>query len=262
MTLLTIWPYLLVIPGLLLGIVLGWQWQLVRQRRKGAALSDSASPASRAHARLRGQHESPDDAQGELDYIERQLVSLNGAVAKARQQLKDLDSEHAQLQQAIDQRRADVDSSRASLDNLSQVHEAQQQEEMLMDIDDGGEEIELLQKMRETYSQRINRMVHEVEVQESTLAQLRQTRNQNVEEIARTEEEIRQAESELDRLVEQHEQRRAELSEAMRALLERQQHNGAQSARPGRPRLAEHVFTREGDRRSGTILNGGDVLDD
>lgn len=230
MTLLTIWPYLLMIPALLLGIILGWQLQRVRQQRNTSRAASPSSPASRAHARLSGQHDNLEDAQAELDYLERQLVSMNNAVAKARQQLKDLDSEHGHLQQEIEQHQ----SGKAPLPSSQQDRRAA----VLEDIDASGAEVDRLERMRDTYAQRISQLMQTIVEQVVTLNSMRETCRTNEEETVNLRREIDQYDVRLKELLKEHERRQADLAYIGEQLSHLDQQRRASIA-PGAPRLQD-----------------------
>lgn len=229
MTLLTIWPYLLMIPALLLGFILGWQLQRVRQQRKTSP-NGLSSPASRAHARLSGQHDNLEDAQAELDYLERQIVSLNAAVTKARQQLKELDSEHGHLQQQIEARASGAASPPPS--------QQERRTAVLEDIDASGVEVDRLERMRDTYAQRISQLMQTIEEQQVTLNSMRETSKMNEEEMAALRREIDLYDIKLRELLKEHDRRQAKLTSLgeQRSQLE---HQRQASSGAGMPRLGD-----------------------
>ena len=70
MTLLTIWPYLLTIPALLVGMALGWQIRSARLRRELANRGTPLSSAAYAHTRLKDKHIDPEGVKHELEFAE------------------------------------------------------------------------------------------------------------------------------------------------------------------------------------------------
>lgn len=270
MTLLTMWPYLLTIPALLIGLVLGWQLHAARRRRELADATAPLTSAAYAHTRLKDKHTNADGAKSEFDIAERQLDSIRNAVAKARQQADDLDREHAQLLDEIEVRREELQEDRRTLETLRQKSQTAQ-EQMLTDIDLGGEEIEELERMRDTYTQRINRLSQQVEEQLNQLDRLRRAYNENAEAAEHLRDEAHQVDVEYERLLRERQQRERDLNRVREQIAERtatlkgllkQQHDAASpeidesslrpvSPRGGRPRLPGGMPRRLPDGRGG-----------
>lgn len=218
MTLLTIWPYLLMIPALALGIALGWYWHLARQRRA----SPPAASAPVARVRVGGRKALSADAREEMDAVERQTVALNVAISRARQQLEDLGSEHDQLVEEITIRREEIEEDRHTVDQLRQARQSRQ-EQMLDDIDAGGEELEMLERMHQNYTERITRLSQQVEDKLNELEVLRRSYSSTLEETAQAREQIERQEGELRRLVSHRDQLEQDIDHVQRQIAERNQ---------------------------------------
>ncbi|HLV44900.1 MAG TPA: hypothetical protein VKY39_08070 [Aggregatilineales bacterium] len=218
MTLLTVWPYLLMIPALALGVALGWTLQLARQRR--AAPPVASAPVARV--RVGGRKALSPDARAEMDAVERQTVALNVAISRARQQLEDLGSEHDQLIEEITIRRTEIEEDRRTVDQLRQARQSRQ-EQMLEDIDAGGEELEMLERMHQNYTERITRLSQQVEDKLNELEVLRRSYGSTLEEIAQTREQIERQEGDLRRLVSRRAQLEQDIDHVQRQIAERNQ---------------------------------------
>src|SRR5690606_13841383 len=92
---------------------------------------------------------------------------------------------------------------------------------MLADIDLGGQEIEELERMRDTYAQRINRLTQQVEEQVSQLDRLRRAYNENIEAAERLRAEAQQADAEYERLLRERQQRDRDLKLLREQIAER-----------------------------------------
>src|SRR5690606_17734431 len=133
----------------LVGMALGGSVRSARLRRELANRGTPLSSAAYAHTRLKDKHIDPEGVKHELEFAERQLDAIRSAVARARQQADDLDREHAQLLQEIEVRSQEVQQDRCLLEARREMAETAQ-EGMRADIDLGGQEIEELERMRDT----------------------------------------------------------------------------------------------------------------
>ncbi len=229
MNLLTLWPYVLIIPALLLGMALGWS---LHAARRGAAPSLSAGAAAPG---VGSGLQNVNEAQAELDFLDRQIVSLNEAITAARQQLEALDEEHTRLMIEVDERRVDNQATRGTLHTLEQDFRTKQ-ERLLTDIDASGEELDTLNQMIERYGDRIKWLTQLFQRQESQLQMLRQTVKAKTAEIDEAKTLIEQRDAELRRLIRERQQREADLTrvrqqvvqrnEELRNVLEQQERGG------------------------------------
>ena len=231
----TLWPYLLIIPALLLGILLGWQLQAARQGALAGSRHGPSQPLTSCSAGPNGNHPNPHEASTELEYLDRQLSTLNESITTTRLQLEELDDEHARLLVGVDEQQATIRSTRSTLHNVEQdLHD--QQERLLVDLDASGEELEMLKQLNRTYASRIERLTQQAQRQDSELQTLRQAVKAKTAEIKAAHDLIEQQDAELRRLNLQRQQRDADLdrvrqqlaqrSEELRALLEHQQRSG------------------------------------
>ena len=116
--------------------------------------------------------------------------------------------------------RQELQEDRRTLEALRQKAQSAQ-EEMLADIDLGGQEIEELERMRDTYAQRINRLTQQVEEQVSQLDRLRRAYNENIEAAERLRAEAQQADAEYERLLRERQQRDRDLKLLREQIAER-----------------------------------------
>jgi chromosome segregation ATPase len=232
---LTIWPYLLLIPALLLGILLGWNLHVTRQRRKNRENGNDSSPAPASNRSISELKRATQESEAEKLILEARLAALNQQNATARQQLQELDQEHTRLLVDIDEQRSSVLEQRSALQNASQ-HMATQQDVILNDIDSSGEELEMLEQLSKTYEARINRLSQQVSWQDSELQRLRQTVKNKTGEIDEARALIDQRDADLRRLILQRQQREADLARVRQQV---RQHN--EELR----RLVEHQAQQE-----------------
>ncbi len=231
----TLWPYLLIIPALLLGGLLGWQLHAARQGASAGSRRGPNQPLASCSAGPNGNHPNPHQASAELEYLDRQLSTLNESITTTRLQLEELDDEHTRLLVGVDEQLAAIQSTRSALHHVEQdLHN--QQERLLIDLDASGEELEMLKQLNRTYASRIERLTQQAQRHDSELQTLRQAVKAKTAEIKAARDLIEQQDAELRRLNLQRQQRDADLdrvrqqlaqrSEELRVLLERQQRSG------------------------------------
>ena len=195
------------VPALLLGIILGWQLQRARQRRVTGP--QPASAASAFH-RLKS-NQGAGDAHADLDEMEREAAALQSAIAKARQRLGDLDREHARLLQEISGREDLIGEDRRTVESLRQSRESRQ-DQVLADIDLGGEEIEMVGRLRNPYTARINRLSQKLDDRNTELESLRATHDQMLDAIDEARGMLRAKQDEYERLMHELQVREDDLS--------------------------------------------------
>lgn len=216
MNLTAYWPHVLIVPALLIGVWLGWQLGSNRRRSGGKS---AQAPAGTANG------ESPvrtaREARARIDYLEQQLAALNQSIVAAREQLDDLSDEHARLLLNIDAKRADVQEARSTLHDLKEQARAQQ-ERMLADIDESGEELDVLERMNRSLGERINNLTQQYERQKRQLELLQQTIRDKTAEIHEAEQLIEQRDARLYRLIQTRQQRDADILRVKQQVSQRQ----------------------------------------
>jgi predicted nucleic acid-binding Zn-ribbon protein len=209
---LTLWPYLLIVPAFLLGLLLGWYLRPAFRRQHGDSSPDARS--------ARQQAEKLQNAGAEAALLDERLISLNQTITASRQQLEQLDKEHQQLLVAIDDRRAEIVEARSKLHSFEKNFESQQSE-MLANIDASGEEYEMLQQLDSRYTSRIAHMTQKIQLLDRDLQTLRQSITVKEAEIEKARQLANQRDAELKRLIRQHQQRETDLDRTREQLSRR-----------------------------------------
>lgn len=248
MSTLTDLAYLLAIPALLLGIVVGWNLRLRRERRRAAAAASQDTPLSVLDEKRR----AVQDAEAEQAELETRLTQLTQMIASARLQLHEAEEEQRHVLLDLEGHENGLQGAQEPLRAAQEALDAQKArtEALLADVDASIEEYEMLSKVNETYAARIKRLTQETQRQDSELQMLRQTLKSTAAEIASTREQISQLDKERRELtlqlqqseadVAQIRQRLAGLSEELRRLLDSQTRtSGFANEAPGRgqPRI-------------------------
>jgi chromosome segregation ATPase len=206
MNLTAFWPHVLVIPALLIGAWLGWQLRSTRRRADGG----HSAPAIQQAATGEPPAQTAREARARMDYLEQQLAALNRSIVAAREQFDDLNDEHARLLLNIDAKRADVQEARSTLDDLKEQARARQSR-LLADIDESGEELDVLERMNRSLGERINNLTQQYERQKRRLELLQQTIREKTSEIHEAEQLIEQRDADLRRLIDTRQQREADI---------------------------------------------------
>jgi hypothetical protein len=206
MNLTAYWPHVLVVPALLIGAWLGWQLRSTRRRADG----DKSTPAIQPAATGDPPAQTPREARARMDYLEQQLAALNQSIVAAREQFDDLNDEHARLLLSIDAKRADVQEARGTLHDLREQARARQSR-LLADIDESGEELDVLERMNRSLAERINNLTQQYERQKRKLELLQQTIREKTSEIREAEQLIEQRDADLRRLIHTRQQREADI---------------------------------------------------
>jgi chromosome segregation ATPase len=208
---LTLWPYLLIIPAFLLGLLLGWYLRPASRRQP-----DDSRPEARSAERLRNLR----NAEAEAVLLDERVISINQTINASRQQLKQLDKEHQQLLITLDDRRAEIGEARSKLHSFEKNFESQQNE-MLANIDASGEEYEMLQRLDSRYTSRIAHMTQKIQLLDRDLQTLRQSITVKEAEIEKARQLVNQRDAELKRLIRQHQQRETDLDRTREQLSQR-----------------------------------------
>ena len=216
------WPYLLVIPALLIGLAVGYWLRAVGQRRRMVQPTHHTSLPEAGTSALPTQQSVP-QVKSELSRLEAHLASLNQEVARIRQQIREQEQEHDQLLLTLEERRASLQNVRAELQNIEQSLRTRKQEadNLAQSINASLEELELLTNLKETYTVRINRLTQQVQWQDSELRMLRQAFKAKTAEIEEAQALLKQREADLRRLIRQRQQREADLEHARQLLTQR-----------------------------------------
>lgn len=198
MTLLTLWPYFLLIPALLLGITLGWHL------RSGGV--------NGLHDRTRQVHQSNDQARQELQGAELELMDLKRCLSDvsqditiARSQLQTLKNQYANLLLEIDEQREAITSActtEPTYDSNPVEHDLRETREdrLLSEIDTDDRDIFMLEQICNQNKARIASFNQQLDLQQRDLGMLQGAINRKNSEIEAAESLIEQRESELRRL--------------------------------------------------------------
>lgn len=217
MTLLTFWPYLLLIPALMLGTLLGWHLHAARHRRTAAPGGSFATPAMAMPADRRRQLQ---EAELEVAQLDAQLAVTNQKIATYRQQLQAHEDELSGLLVDIDEQQAAIKDARRNSQNYGK-NLAAEHSKLLSDIDNSGEELEMLEKLNETYTARIQHLTQQVSWQDSEIQLLHQGVREKTAEIKEAEALIAQYAVELRRLNRKCQQRENDIKKARQTLMQR-----------------------------------------
>ncbi|MBN1121765.1 MAG: hypothetical protein JXJ17_11855 [Anaerolineae bacterium] len=217
MNILTLWPYLLIIPAFFLGLLLGWYLRPASRKRRELPLETQMTGQQTGNTeKLRKLR----NAEAEAASIDERLISINQTINASRQQLEQLDREHQRLLVSIDDRRAEIDQTRNKLHSFEKNLESQQNE-MLANIDASGEEYEMLQRLDSRYSSRIAHMAQKIQLLDRDLQTLRQSIIVKEAEIEKARQLARQRDAELKRLIRQYQQRETDLDRTRQQLSQR-----------------------------------------
>lgn len=217
MNFLTLWPYLLIIPALVLGVVLGWQLRAVRERK--ATPEKEPPPANPLGGLVQSRLETLDEARTELSRLENQISTVHQSIRDATETYDELQGEYRQLIINLDRRRTTVEDSQAQVDVRESLQEFQK-EQMLADVDASGAELEVLQHLNSRYETRINKLTQQIERQDSELQMLSKTARSRTADIEEQQQLIDQRDSELRQLIRQRQQRETDLERARQQLTE------------------------------------------
>ena len=219
MPLLTYWPYLLLVPALGLGAVLGWSLHAAYQRRDGSPLPMAVRSR---HNSTEARHQDLVGKELELVQLDEQLRIANLNVTKSRGQLEDLRREHSDLLLAISECESSINTAQKTLKNHPQGSQSSglsgEHHRALIDLDESGEELEILQQLSKNLMARIASVEQEIQQQEGKLSLLRQTNQLRRSEISEAEALITQREDELKQLVRKRKQRETDLAFARQQL--------------------------------------------
>lgn len=217
MNFLTLWPYLLLIPALALGGLLGWQLRAARERK--APPEKELVPVNPLDGLVQTRLETLDEARAELSRLENQINTVHQNIRDATESYESLQGEYRQLILNLDRRRTAVENAQTQAD-VRESLQLTQKEEVLADVDASGAELEELQHLNSRYETRINRLAQQVERQDSELQMLRQLAKTRTTEIEEQQRLIAQTESELRQLIRQRQQREADLEKVRQQLAE------------------------------------------
>lgn len=215
MNFLILWPYLLLIPALALGGMLGWQLRVVRERK--TAPPKDLIPANPLGGLVQSRLETLDEARAELSRLENQISTVHQSIRDATETYDELQSEYRELILNLDRRRTAVEGTQARVDAHESL-DVSQKEQMLADVDASGAELEVLQHLNSRYETRINKLAQQIERQDSELQMLLQTARTRTAEINEQQQLIEQRDSELRQIIRQREQREADIARARQQL--------------------------------------------
>jgi hypothetical protein len=207
-------PYLLLVPALIVGLMLG---RLLKARARPATSTSPADPADpQVEEKLRL-------AETEQVAMQDQLAKLQKSIAAARRQIDAADREYTQLLTIMDERRASIASARQDFQAERQPspEESLQTEALLGEIDRSMDELDMLTSMKENYDVKTTRLTQQVHWQESELRLLRQTVKARTAEIEEARALLEQRDAELRLMIRQRQQRDIDINHA-RSLLVRQ----------------------------------------
>lgn len=217
MDFLSIWPYLLLIPSVAVGIMLGWQLQLARQKK--SSTDNAIEPTNPMEGLIQTRIATLEEAQSELTRLEEEIRSIHQNIQEATEQHGNLEKDYSDLLIKLDGRRTAVEGAKAQLTARKDL-KTSQKEQILAEVDASGAELEELQHLNDRYESRIIRLTQQVERQHSELQRLRQTVKIKTAEIEEQQELIQQREAELLQLIRQRQQREADLQRAQEQLNE------------------------------------------
>ncbi len=230
----TLWPYLFILPAVLLGALFGWQLNAARARRAGR--SDGAAGGVDDPS-LVARHTNADEARLEADGLDRSLATLNEAITASRQQYHALQDEHQKLLLNIEAKRGEVEKAQQSLQEFGS-----EQSSMLVNIDASGEELAMLEKLNETYAGRISRLTSDVEGRSAELDRLNKLSEKQKSDIQTLEIQIRRQQAHLTTLnnqikaadvkIKQAEEASAGRRAQLQQILENQQRAGVRTDVP------------------------------
>ena len=211
---LTFWPYVLLIPAFLLGMLLGWYLRQAsdrHQRDDDATYRPSENTTKRHDLR---------EAETESILIDERIISINQTISAARQQLEQLDDEHRRLLISLDTRRAEMGETRSKLHSFEKTLESQQNE-MLANIDASGEEYEMLERLDNRYTSRIAHMTQKVQLLDRELQDLRESIIVKEDKIENARRLVKERDAELTRLIRQRQRCDTDLERTRQQLSQR-----------------------------------------
>lgn len=164
-------------------------------------------------------HQSLVDKELELVQLDEQLRIANLNVTTSRSQLENLRSEHSELLLAISECESSINTAQKTLKN-NRPSPSREHHRALIDLDESGEELEVLQQLSKNLMARIASVEQEIQQQEGKLSMLRQINHMKKTEIGEAEALIGQREDELRQIVRKRKQRETDLAFARQQLNE------------------------------------------
>ncbi len=209
------WPYLLILPALVLGTLLAHLWHVWRQRALRGQTDRTHALASKRHELRTG--------EAELVSIESRLMILNQQIAAARRNLEEQEAEYKRILLSLDEHHASLQNAHRALRNVQQnlSNERSRTDTILTDIDASIEELDMLTQLSETYNTKIARLTQQVQWQDGELQMLRQAVKAKTSEIDEARALIEQRETELRRLIRQRQQREADIARVRQQIIQR-----------------------------------------
>jgi predicted flap endonuclease-1-like 5' DNA nuclease len=217
------WPYLLIIPVLLLGTLTGWLLRITYQRRHPAGARfarELNARLARAAAEVDEQKKTLRAAEADLSRLSMRLVEQNRLIVRAREHLEQQNQEHNQILLSLDEQQAAVKDASSNLRTVEDDLRDRRNKvsTLLDDVSKHIEEIEWLERLGENYAAKIDRLTQQVQWQDSELRMLRQTAKNKTREIDEAQALLERREAELRRLIRRRQQREIDLAHARRAL--------------------------------------------
>ena len=220
MNLPALFPNLVPLVTLLVGVGLGWALSASHHHRRHAS---GPSERDRLEMHVDDSEDAVHQAEVELARLDVRANILTQSIASMRLQIDDSQREHDRLLVALDERQESVKDARHNLDTIDQSLETRNNEanRLMQQIDKSIEELDMLNQMKDNYAVKINRLTQQVQWQDGELRMLRQTMKTRSAEIDEERAALDQRDGELRLLNRQRQQREIDIEHARQALAQR-----------------------------------------